>query len=70
MSKDLEKLICSFLKVKKIYLEDVKIPNFCALDVFVSKTFANSNKNIINDFKSVTQDSIGILSRDLEPFKV
>jgi len=54
------------LQVKKIYLDDVQIPNFCALDVFVSKTFANSNKNIINDFKSVTQDSIRILSRDLD----
>jgi len=54
------------LEVKKIYLEDVRIPNFCALDVFVSKTFANSNKNIINDFKSVTQDSIRVLSRDLD----
>jgi len=54
------------LEVKKIYLEDVQIPNFCALDVFVSKTFANSNKNIINDFKSVTQDSIRILSTDLD----
>ena len=54
------------LEVKKIYLEDVQIPNFCALDVFVSKTFANSNKIIINDFKSVTQDSIRILSRDLD----
>ena len=54
------------LEVKKIYLEDVQIPNFCALDVFVSRTFASSNKNIINDFKSVTQDSIKILSRDLD----
>ena len=54
------------LEVKKIYLEDVQIPNFCALDLFVSKTFATSNKNIINDFKSLTQDSIGILSRDLD----
>jgi len=54
------------LEVKKIYLEDVQIPNFCALDVFVSKTFANSNKNTINDFKSVTQDSIKILSGDLD----
>ena len=54
------------LEVKKIYLEDVQIPNFCALDVFVSKTFANSNKNIINDFKSVTQDSIRILNADLD----
>ena len=54
------------LEVKKIYLEDVQIPNFCALDVFVSKTFANSNENIINDFKSVTQDSIKILSEDID----
>ena len=54
------------LEIKKIYLEDVQIPNFCALDLFVSKTFANSNKNIINDFKSVTENSIKILSGDLE----
>ena len=54
------------LEVKKIYLEDVQIPNFCALDIFVSKTFANSNKNIINDFRYVTQDSIKILSMDLD----
>jgi len=54
------------LEVKKIYLEDVQIPNFCALDVFVSKNFANSNKNIVNDFKFVTQDSIKILSKDLD----
>jgi len=54
------------LEVKKIYLEDVEIPNFCALDLFVSKTFANSNMNIISDFKSITQDSIKILSGDLD----
>ena len=54
------------LEVKKLYLEDVKIPNFCALDVFASKTFANSNKNMINDFKSVSQESIKILSADLD----
>jgi len=54
------------LEVKKIYLEDVKIPNFCALDVFTSKSFANSNKNVINDFKSITQDGIKILSVDLD----
>ena len=29
------------LEVKKLYLEDVEIPNFCALDVFASKTFAS-----------------------------
>ena len=54
------------LEVKKVYLEDVEIPNFCALDVFASKEFANSNKNIINDFKSITQDSIKFLSGDLD----
>ena len=54
------------LEVKKVYLEDVQIPNFCALDVFASKEFANSNKNIINDFKSITQDSIKFLSGDLD----
>jgi len=54
------------LEVKKIYLEDVKIPNFCALDIFVSKSFADSNMNIINDFKIITQDSIRILEGDLD----
>jgi putative hydroxymethylpyrimidine transport system substrate-binding protein len=54
------------LEVKKLYLEDVQIPNFCALDVFASKTFANSNKNLIDDFKSMAQESIKILSRDLD----
>jgi len=54
------------LEVKKIYLEDVKIPNFCALDLFVSKSFANSNISIINDFKTITQDSIRILREDLD----
>jgi len=54
------------LEVKKIYLEDVEIPNFCALDLFVSKSFANSNMSIINDFKNITQDSIRILREDLD----
>ena len=54
------------LEVKKLYLENVQIPNFCALDVFASKTFANSNKNLIDDFKSMTQESIKILSVDLD----
>jgi len=58
------------LEVKKIYLEDVQIPNFCALDVFSSKTFANSNKNIINDFKTITQNSIKILNGDLDYAKL
>ena len=54
------------LKVKKMYLEDVEIPNFCALDVFASKTFANKNMNLINDFKSMAQESIKILSSDFD----
>ena len=54
------------IQIKKIYLEDVKIPNFCALDIFVSKTFGNKNKNIINDFKSITEESIDIFFKDLE----
>ena len=49
-----------------MYLEDVQIPNFCALDVFASKNFAKGNKNLINDFISITQDCIRILSNDLE----
>ncbi len=54
------------LKVKKLYLDDVKIPNFCALDVFASKTFAKKNNNLINDFKSMAQEGIKLLSNDLE----
>ena len=54
------------LEVKKLYLEDVEIPNFCALVVFASKSFANSNKNLVNDFKSMAQESIRILSSDLD----
>ena len=54
------------IDVKKLYLEDVQIPNFCALDVFASKTFAKDNKNLINDFKFMTQDSIKILSTNLD----
>jgi ABC-type nitrate/sulfonate/bicarbonate transport systems, periplasmic components len=53
------------LKVKKLYLEDVEIPNFCALDVFASKSFANTNKSLINDFKSMAQESIKFISSDL-----
>ena len=49
-----------------MYLEDVEIPNFCALDVFASKSFASANKNLVNDFKSMTQESIKILSSDLD----
>ena len=54
------------LDVKKLYLEDVEIPNFCALDVFASKSFASANKNLVNDFKSMAQESIKILSSDLD----
>ncbi len=54
------------LKVKKLYLDDVEIPNFCALDVFASKFFVNTNKILINDFKSMTQESIKFISSDLD----
>ena len=54
------------LDIKKLYLEDVEIPTFCALDVFASKTFAGNNKNLINDFTSMAQESIKILSVDLD----
>ena len=54
------------IDVKKLYLEDVQIPNFCALDIFASKTFVKDNKNLINDFKFLTQDSIKILSTNLD----
>ena len=54
------------LKVKKLYLDDVEIPNFCALDVFASKSFTDTNKSLINDFKSMTQESIKFISSDLD----
>ena len=54
------------LKVKKLYLDDVEIPNFCALDLFASKSFTITNKNLINDFKSITQESIKFISSDLD----
>ena len=54
------------LNIKKVYLEDVQIPNFCALDVFASKTFAVDNQNLINDFKSISQESIKVLVSDLD----
>ena len=54
------------LEIKKIYLEDVQIPNFCALDIFSSKNFAKANRNMINDFKSITQQNIKFLSSDLD----
>ena len=54
------------LEVKKIYLEDVEIPNFCALDIFTSKKFSKLNKNIVNDFKFITQDCIKILKAALD----
>ncbi|MBH90888.1 MAG: hydroxymethylpyrimidine ABC transporter substrate-binding protein [Candidatus Marinimicrobia bacterium] len=54
------------LKVKKMYLENVQIPNFCALDIFASKSFAKNNENLINEFKFMTEESIKILSSDLD----
>tara|TARA_A100000164_G_scaffold308456_1_gene285519 strand:+ start:10 stop:879 length:870 start_codon:yes stop_codon:yes gene_type:complete len=54
------------LEVKKLYLEDVEIPNFCALDVFASKSFASINKDLLHDFKSIAQESIKVLSSDLD----
>jgi len=54
------------LKVKKIYLENVSIPNFCALDLFVSKIFLSDNKKTISNFKEITQESINIFENDLE----
>jgi len=54
------------LKVKKLYLENVNIPNFCALDLFVSKIFLNDNKKIIYDFKKITEQSINVFQNDLD----
>ena len=54
------------LKVKKIYLENVNIPNFCALDLFTSKSFFENNKNLCKDFKKGTEEAIKIIINDLD----
>ena len=53
------------LKVKKIYLENVNIPNFCALDLFTSKKFYENNIDICKDFKKGTEEAIKIIINDL-----
>ena len=39
------------LEIERVYLENVKIPNFCALDLFTSKQFYQSNSNFCKEFK-------------------
>ena len=54
------------LKVEKIYLENVNIPNFCALDLFTSKSFFENNKDLCKDFKKGTEEAIKIIINDLD----
>lgn len=54
------------LEVKKLYLENVKIPNFCALDLFTSKSFYESNINLCTDFKKAIEEAIRIIVDDLD----
>ena len=58
------------LAVKKVYLEDVGIPNFCALDLFTNKSFAKENAALLFDFRQSTERAIEILSLDYEYCKV
>ena len=54
------------LDVKKIYTEDVNIPNFCALDLFTSKNFFESNINLCKDFKKGIEEAIKVIIDDFE----
>ena len=53
-------------EVKKVYLENVHIPNFCALDLFTSKQFFKNNLNLCKDFKHIIETAITIFSNDLD----
>ena len=54
------------LEIERVYLENVKIPNFCALDLFTSKSFLENNKNLCKDFKKATEEAIKIVINDLD----
>ena len=54
------------LKVKRIYLENVNIPNFCALDLFTSKSFYENNIELCKDFKKGIEEAISIIANDLD----
>ncbi len=54
------------LDIKRIYLEDVNIPNFCALDLFTSDTFLNNNNALTRDFVLSTEEAINYFTNDLE----
>ena len=54
------------LNVKKVYLEDVNIPNFCALDLFTSKSFYEKNINLCKDFKKGLEEAVSIIINDLD----
>ena len=54
------------LSIERIYLEDVGIPNFCALDLFTSKPFAARHGDLLSDFQQITEEAIAILSQDYE----
>ena len=54
------------LEIERVYLENVKIPNFCALDLFTSKQFYQSNSNFCKEFKIATEEAISIFYDDIE----
>ena len=54
------------IKIKKLYLDDVNIPNFCALDLFTSKDFYSNNYSLCKDFIEATEEAIKILVKDLD----
>lgn len=54
------------IKVKKIYLEDVDIPNFCALDLFTSENLIKSSASMISDFVESTELAIKDLREDFD----
>ena len=54
------------LKIKKVYLEHVNIPNFCALDLFTSRSFYEGNSSLCEDFKKGTEEAIKIIINDLD----
>ena len=47
-------------------MENVHIPNFCALDLFTSKQFFKNNLNLCKDFKHIIETAITIFSNDLD----
>ncbi len=54
------------MRVRKIYLEDVNIPNFCALDLFTSNTMLELESNLLLDFKKTTEEAVSYFNKDLD----